>query len=246
MRTASRAAPAAQPPCSPGLLGNFPASSRNRSSLDPDLQGNDRCGEHGRGVVASSAIVGSVGSSARLLVAVVVAVALGAMFACSTRGSTATSGPPGPSSSTAAPVSSGQAQLPGATSSPQATAVSALTADVPTDAPAPSSSPQATAVSALTAAVPTPAPTSASAAGAPTGACTGRSTLRTAAGDVSCYPYRCRAGRCLSSCQKDEDCAGSRGPAEMAAHGWPLACAVASATCFPLPPSHVNGHGPGH
>lgn len=92
---------------------------------------------------------------------------------------------------------------------------------------------------------PATAPDSGSPAPSPaeaTGECTGRSTLRTATGEVRCYPYRCRGGRCLTSCQKDEDCAGSRGPAEMAEHGWPLACAAAAATCFPLAPHHVHPH----
>ncbi|MBK8253129.1 MAG: hypothetical protein IPK82_10740 [Polyangiaceae bacterium] len=73
------------------------------------------------------------------------------------------------------------------------------------------------------------------------GTCSGRSTLQTAKGEVSCYPYRCQGGRCLLTCKRDEDCAGARGPTEMAEHGWPLACAAASATCYPLPPWHVNG-----
>jgi hypothetical protein len=74
------------------------------------------------------------------------------------------------------------------------------------------------------------------------GQCSGRSTLQTKGGEVRCYPYRCRAGRCLLSCQTREDCAGSRGPAEMAEHGWPLDCATSSATCYPLSPIHVRGH----
>ena len=60
-------------------------------------------------------------------------------------------------------------------------------------------------------------------------------------GEVSCYPYRCRAGRCLLSCQTRKDCAGSEGPAEMATHGWPLDCASSRAECYPLPPDHVHG-----
>lgn len=129
-------------------------------------------------------------------------------------------------------------------------------AEAPSTSEAPSSEASPPAQSAP-AALPTPAhgpaadvaPAAASDSGSPapspaeaTGECAGRSTLRTATGEVRCYPYRCRGGRCLTSCQKDEDCAGSRGPAELAEHGWPLACAAAAATCFPLAPHHVHPH----
>ncbi|NUP10576.1 MAG: hypothetical protein HOW73_31395 [Polyangiaceae bacterium] len=70
------------------------------------------------------------------------------------------------------------------------------------------------------------------------GKCTDRATLRTAKGEVSCYPYRCRAGKCLLSCSSRKDCAGSDGPGDLAENGWPLDCHGTS--CVPLPPSHVH------
>ena len=70
------------------------------------------------------------------------------------------------------------------------------------------------------------------------GQCAGRAELATARGPVSCYPYRCRNGRCLRSCNARSDCAGSDGPADFAENGWPLDCA--DHRCFPLPPDHVH------
>lgn len=70
------------------------------------------------------------------------------------------------------------------------------------------------------------------------GQCTGRADLKTAKGDVSCYPYRCRNGRCLLSCSSRQDCAGSDGPADLAENGWPLDCQ--GTACVPLPPGHVH------
>lgn len=54
--------------------------------------------------------------------------------------------------------------------------------------------------------------------------------LRTTRGEVRCYPYRCRART-------------AQGPSEMAEHDWPLDCATSSATCYPLPPDHVQRRG---
>ncbi|MBI5531113.1 MAG: hypothetical protein HY898_00255 [Deltaproteobacteria bacterium] len=73
------------------------------------------------------------------------------------------------------------------------------------------------------------------------GYCTGRAELRTSRGDVNCYPYRCRAGRCLLRCTSRTDCAGADNPKEMAKYGWPLDCADSSNECYPLHPRHVTG-----
>jgi hypothetical protein len=71
------------------------------------------------------------------------------------------------------------------------------------------------------------------------GRCTGWDSLEAEGGGaVRCYPYRCRNDRCLTSCTKREDCAGSLGPADLAEHGWPLDCI--NAGCVPLPPSRVR------
>jgi hypothetical protein len=67
-----------------------------------------------------------------------------------------------------------------------------------------------------------------------------RAMLKTAAGDVRCYPLRCRNGRCLLTCDKRHDCAGSDGPGDLAKNGWPLDCA--NHECFPLSPEHVQPH----
>lgn len=72
------------------------------------------------------------------------------------------------------------------------------------------------------------------------GRCSGWDSLSTGQGEVSCYPFRCRVDRCLTRCEKREDCAGSLGPGDLAAHGWPLDCG-GSGSCYPLPPSHVRG-----
>ncbi|HSO39872.1 MAG TPA: hypothetical protein VLT33_45405 [Labilithrix sp.] len=80
----------------------------------------------------------------------------------------------------------------------------------------------------------------AKAAASARGSCTARSELTSAAGEkISCYPYRCRDGACLHACQSSEDCAGSRGPAELAAEGWPLEC-LGKNECVPLPPHAVK------
>lgn len=56
-----------------------------------------------------------------------------------------------------------------------------------------------------------------------------------------CYPYLPAAdGTCPTSCRTRDDCAGSRGPADLAENGWPLDCI--NDACVPLPPSHVHGH----
>lgn len=72
------------------------------------------------------------------------------------------------------------------------------------------------------------------------GQCSDRRTLKTAKGDVSCYPFRCRDGRCLTSCDSRKDCAGSDGPGDLKENGWPLDCNAGSHECYPLPPSHVH------
>lgn len=74
------------------------------------------------------------------------------------------------------------------------------------------------------------------------GRCSGWDSLSTKQGEVRCYPFRCRVDRCLTRCEKRADCAGSLGPGDMAEHGWPLDCG-GSGSCYPLPPSHVHGHG---
>lgn len=54
-----------------------------------------------------------------------------------------------------------------------------------------------------------------------------------------CYPYLPRADRsCPTSCTTRDECQGSRGPADLAENGWPLACQAGE--CVPLPPSHVH------
>ena len=72
------------------------------------------------------------------------------------------------------------------------------------------------------------------------GQCTDRQTLKTPKGDVSCYPFRCRDGACLTRCDKREDCAGSDGPGDLAENGWPLDCRWTTHQCVPLPPQHVR------
>ena len=54
-----------------------------------------------------------------------------------------------------------------------------------------------------------------------------------------CYPYLpTPAGACPTTCATRADCAGSRGPADFAEHGWPLDCI--NARCVPLAPEHVH------
>jgi hypothetical protein len=92
---------------------------------------------------------------------------------------------------------------------------------------------------------PTPSATPTIAAALPvTGTCTARAELTLPDGKkVSCYPYRCRDGACLHGCNDSEDCAGSRGPAELATEGWPLQC-LGKTGCVPLHPSAVHGRKP--
>jgi hypothetical protein len=68
---------------------------------------------------------------------------------------------------------------------------------------------------------------------------------------VNCYPYRCRAGACLTKCRTSDDCIpSSRGPAEFAAgKGWPILCGGdappppgKTSECLPLSPEQVHGH----
>ncbi len=70
------------------------------------------------------------------------------------------------------------------------------------------------------------------------GHCTDRVTWLSADGKtVGCYPYRCAAHGCFTSCRTDHDCAypGS----EHRSDGWPLGCQ--SRECVP----YRNGeHGP--
>lgn len=94
---------------------------------------------------------------------------------------------------------------------------------------------------------PEPAPSATLSAGASAmakadarGQCTDRQTLKTPSGNVSCYPFRCRDGACLTKCDKREDCAGSDGPGDLAENGWPLDCQWTTHTCVPLPPRHVR------
>ncbi|MBK9032461.1 MAG: hypothetical protein IPL61_14320 [Myxococcales bacterium] len=61
----------------------------------------------------------------------------------------------------------------------------------------------------------------------------------TAAAPSRCYPYLARGdGPCRTACATRDDCAGSRGPADLAEHGWPLDCIQRA--CVPLPPDHVR------
>jgi hypothetical protein len=158
---------------------------------------------------------------------VLVSAALGGLLSCAAPALDRGSAPP-------EPASSRPAALPEATTAPSAPPVPAATVSAPALAP-------------TSAAVEPPAPTpdAEPATQSPEqarGQCSGRTTLKTKRGEVSCYPYRCRAGKCLLSCKTREDCAGSMGPAEMAEYGWPLDCATLSATCYPLPPDHVQPH----
>lgn len=74
---------------------------------------------------------------------------------------------------------------------------------------------------------------------APSG-CLGRHTLQLVAGTrQDCYPYVCRAGRCLNRCDDRRDCAGAQDPSELAAQGWPLECMPAG-ECTPMPPDKVR------
>lgn len=113
-----------------------------------------------------------------------------------------------------------------------------------TDLPAPAAASSAAPIS--SAAPTSSAARTSSAAGSATatiparGQCTNRQTLKTAEGDVSCYPFRCRDGACLTQCDKREDCAGSDGPGDLAENGWPLDCRWTTHTCVPLPPQHVR------
>jgi len=56
-------------------------------------------------------------------------------------------------------------------------------------------------------------------------------------GEVDCYPYRCRNGRCLTRCKSMADCAGAQRPQDIAKEGWPLECLD---ECVPMHPDKVN------
>ena len=129
------------------------------------------------------------------------------------------------------------ASLEATTTAPPATATAATATAPAAAAAAASTAAQASAEATAPEADKKPAKSSAA-----RGKCSGWDKLRTAAGEVNCYPYRCQVDRCLISCTKREDCAGSLGPGDMAEHGWPLDCAPAG-TCYPLPPRHVHGGG---
>ncbi|MEZ4399851.1 MAG: hypothetical protein R3B06_07520 [Kofleriaceae bacterium] len=61
-----------------------------------------------------------------------------------------------------------------------------------------------------------------------------------AGGPRRCYPYLPAAdGSCPTACTNRDQCAGSRGPADLKVNGWPLDCI--KGRCVPLPPSHVQG-----
>lgn len=70
------------------------------------------------------------------------------------------------------------------------------------------------------------------------GACAGTQIDRSESS--RCYPYIAE-GRapCRTSCAQQEDCAGSRGPADFEKNGWPLDCI--NGECVPLPPDAVYG-----
>lgn len=69
--------------------------------------------------------------------------------------------------------------------------------------------------------------------------CLDRRTLRRAGGELqNCYPYACRAGRCLERCAAMTDCAGAHHPGELRTEGWPLEC-MPSGQCTPMPPEKV-------
>lgn len=162
-----------------------------------------------------------------------VATLVGGLLACSTPALDRGTAPQ--DLATSRPAVSAMVPLPEAasataTAAPSAPAPPVESAEVPVPASAEVEAPSKSAVPV------SPADSPASARGQ----CSGWDTLRTKRGEVSCYPYRCRAGRCLSSCKTREDCAGSLGPGDMAEHGWPLDCAPSSATCFPLSPDHVR------
>jgi hypothetical protein len=73
---------------------------------------------------------------------------------------------------------------------------------------------------------------------APSNVAAGDATPSTAS-DGSCYPYlRAVDGSCRTSCTSIDHCAGSRGPGDLAEHGWPLDCIQDQ--CVPLPPEHVH------
>lgn len=56
---------------------------------------------------------------------------------------------------------------------------------------------------------------------------------------LECYPYRCRAGRCLKKCTAMADCAGATSPAEMPLYGYPLEC-MPSGECTPMHPAKLH------
>lgn len=56
-----------------------------------------------------------------------------------------------------------------------------------------------------------------------------------------CYPYLpAEDGTCPTLCESRDDCAGSRGPADLRENGWPLDCI--NGKCVPLSPEEVLGH----
>jgi hypothetical protein len=58
-------------------------------------------------------------------------------------------------------------------------------------------------------------------------------------GDLDpCYPYLAGDGGCPTGCVSIDDCAGSRGPDELAEKGWPLDCI--NGRCVPLAPETVR------
>jgi hypothetical protein len=57
-------------------------------------------------------------------------------------------------------------------------------------------------------------------------------------GRIACYPFRCRDGACLTTCEAPDDCAGSLGPATLAEEGWPMDCI--DGECVPLPREAVE------
>lgn len=70
--------------------------------------------------------------------------------------------------------------------------------------------------------------------------CLDRRTLHRGDGTLqNCYPYACRAGRCLERCAAMTDCAGAHHPGELASEGWPLEC-MPSGQCTPMPPEKVQ------
>jgi hypothetical protein len=79
--------------------------------------------------------------------------------------------------------------------------------------------------------------------------CAGQTRLIDPKGEVvRCYPYRCRAGRCLDRCRSNDDCVPSAKPGEsLYVKGWPILCGGhvppaqgKTAECLPLSPEDVH------